>query len=208
MGFPNLGGALDILASLRGTQNLLIDLVLNPDPVKKLEMKLSQLWTRYCEELYAVINESGQEGTTGWVGLWGEGKSFPIQCDIAVMISPDVFQEFAIPSLRIQAQALDHCIFHYHGEGPKKTLDYLLDMDEIHAIQWSPGVHDPPYDDEAWLPVYERITGWGKGLLLHEVRPDRVEWLVSKLPAERLALNVMCESEEEAYDLLSWHGAA
>ena len=46
VGFPNLGGALDILASLRGTQNLLMDLVLDPDAVKRLETKLSQLWIR------------------------------------------------------------------------------------------------------------------------------------------------------------------
>ena len=153
-----------------------------------------------------MIKQVEQEGTTGWVGVWGKGKMFPIQCDIAVMISPDMFQEFAVPSLRIQAQALDHCIFHYHGEGPRETLDHLLDMDEIHAIQWSRGVHDPPYDDEAWLPVYRRITERGKGLLLHEVRPDHIEWLVSRLPAERLAMNVMCESEEEARELLSRYG--
>jgi len=210
VGFPNLGGALDILVSLRGTQNLLMDLILNPATVKRLEAKLSQLWTRYYEELYAMIKESGQEGTTSWVGVWAEGKSFPVQCDLAVMISPDMFHEFAVPSLRIQAQALDHCLFHYHWEGQRKAyaFDHLLDMDEIEAIQWTTEVDDPPMDDEAWLPVYKRITERGKGLLLHEVRPDRVEWLVSKLPAERLAINVLCESEEEAQKLLSRYGTA
>ena len=210
VGFPNLGGALDILASLRGTQNLLMDLILNPDTVKRLETKLSQLWIRYFGELYAIIRESGQEGTTSWVGVWGQGRSYPIQCDVAYMISSDMFQEFAVPSLRIQASALDHCLFHYHREGPRKilALDHLLDMDEIDAIQWSCEPDDPPQDDEAWLPLYKRITERGKGLLLDEVRPERVGWLVANLPAERLAMNVVCESEEEAHEFLSKYGAA
>jgi hypothetical protein len=206
VGFPNLGGALDTLASVRGTQNLLMDLVMNPGLVKRLEMEVSRVWIRYYEALYAAIRESGQSVTTSWVGVLGEGKMFPVQCDIAVMISPDMFQEFAVPSLKVQAQALDHAMLHYHGEGPKKTLNHVLDIDEIQAIQWSPGVHDPMYDEESWLPTYKRITEAGKGLLLLEVRPDHVEWLVSKLPAERLAMNVLCESQEQARDLWSRYG--
>jgi 5-methyltetrahydrofolate--homocysteine methyltransferase len=203
VGFPNLGGALDILASLRGTQNLLMDLVFNPDTVKRLEMRMSRVWVRYYQELHSVLKEGGQEGTTSWVGVFCPGRMFPIQCDIAVMISPDMFEEFAVPSLRIQAQALDHCMFHYHAEGPRKTLEHLLNMDEIQAIQWSPGVNSPAHDDDAWLPVYRQITENGKGLLLLHVRPDRVGWLVSKLPADRLAMNVVCESEEQARGLLA-----
>jgi hypothetical protein len=209
VGLPNLGGALDILASLRGTQNLLMDLVLCPDAVKRVEARLSQLWIRFYDELYALTQKWGQEGTTSWTGVWSDGRSFPIQCDVAVMISPGMFQEFAVPSLRIQAAALDHCVFHYHREGARKALalDHLLDMDEIHAIQWTCEPGDPPLDDEAWLPAYRRITDRGKGLVLHEVQPDRVGWLVSNLPAERLAINVICESEEQAYRLLSRYGS-
>jgi 5-methyltetrahydrofolate--homocysteine methyltransferase len=206
VGFPNLGGALDILASLRGTQNLLMDLVLDPEVVKRVEVKLSRLWIRYYEELYAVFKQLEQQGTASWVGVWATGKMFPIQCDIAVMVSPEMFQEFAVPSLRIQAQALDHCIFHCHGECPKKTLDHLIEMDEIHAVQWSPGGHHPTCDDEAWLPVYRRITERGKGLVLLEVKPENVQWLVSRLPAERLAVNVLCRSGVEAREILSRYG--
>ena len=208
VGFPNLGGALDTLASMRGTQNLLMDLIVAPETVKRLELRLAEVWVRYYKELCAVLQASGQKGTTSWVGVLGSGGVYPVQCDLAVMISPDMFQEFAVPSLRVQAQALDRCIFHYHGEGPKKTLDHLLNMDEIHAIQWSPGVHDPPEDDESWLPVYRRITEAGKGLLLLEVRPDRVRSLLANLPAERMAINVLCESEGEADELLSRYGTA
>ncbi|HNS50996.1 MAG TPA: uroporphyrinogen decarboxylase family protein [Anaerolineae bacterium] len=201
VGFPNLGGALDTLASLRGTQNLLMDLVLVPELVHKLEAKVAEVWARYLEELHSVIRESGQQGTTSWTGIWGAGKSYPIQCDLSVMVSPGMFQEFAVPSLRAMGQAVDQCIMHYHAESPKKTLDRMLELEEIDAIQWSPGVHDPAMDDESWLPLYRKITERGKGLVLYEVRPDRVEWLVRQLPAGRLAMNVLCESEDEAAEL-------
>jgi len=203
--FPNLGGALDILASLRGTQQMLMDLVLEPEMVKRVEMAISHVWRRCYEDLYRLLTHAGQQGTTSWVGMWSSKRSFPIQCDIAVMISPDMFQEFAVPSLRLQAGALEHCIFHFHHEGSRSRpiLDHLLDMEEVQAIQWSIGVEDPPDGDPSWLPIYRRITERGKGLELLNVPPERVGWLVDNLPAGRLAMNVVCESGDQAQDILS-----
>lgn len=203
VGFPNLGGALDILACLRGTQNLLMDLIIAPSTVQRLEEKIVHVWTQYLTELSRLFVESGQEVTTSWIGVLGTGRTFPIQSDLSSMISPTMFQEFVAPSLCKMAQALDHCIYHWDSPGQIRHLDHLLRIEKIQAIQWSPGTGNPPCDDEMWLPYYRQITNSGKGLLLTNVRPTHVRLLTSALPTERLAMNVICHSLDEAQDLFS-----
>lgn len=203
VGFPNLGGALDILACLRGSQHLLMDLIIAPSSVQRLEEKIVHVWNQYLLELSQLFTESGQEMTTSWIGVLGLGRTFPIQSDLSSMISPAMFEEFVVPSLCAMSQLLDHCIYHWDSPGQIRHLDHLLRIERIQAIQWSPGFGNPPCDDEIWLPYYRRITDSGKGLLLTHVKPARVHALASALPKERLAMNVICNSVEEAQDLLS-----
>ena len=47
----DLGGNLDILASLRGTQNLLLDLYDCPEVVDRLTAEITRLWLYYYDEL-------------------------------------------------------------------------------------------------------------------------------------------------------------
>ncbi len=49
----DIGGNLDILASLRGSQKLLYDLTDQPEEVDRLTRQITSLWLRYYDELYA-----------------------------------------------------------------------------------------------------------------------------------------------------------
>lgn len=56
----DLGGNLDILASLRTTEQLLLDLYDAPDEVARLTSEITRLWLRYYDELYAVVQKAGR----------------------------------------------------------------------------------------------------------------------------------------------------
>lgn len=202
VGFPNFGGALDILASLRGTQNLLMDLALNPEVVKRFEHKIADIWAQYVHAMYEVLVNAGQTGSTSWIGVWGSGKAFPIQSDVASMISPRMFAEFVAPTLKHMASALDQCIYHWDSRGQLIHLDQLLAIDEIHALQWVPGEGNPPCDDDEWIPYYRRIAEAGKGIFISQARPERVGRLLDQLPPERVAMNVLCHTEAEVHSVL------
>jgi hypothetical protein len=64
IGFTDLGGNLDILAHLRGTQQLLIDLVDAPQEVDRLIRETNQLWLQCYEALYALTSHGC--GITCW----------------------------------------------------------------------------------------------------------------------------------------------
>ena len=112
----DLGGNLDIAASLRGTQNLLFDLTDYPERVKNVTAKVNELWFRYYEELAGIIQKYAR-GTSSWMNIWCPGRWYPLQCDFSAMISPEMFEELAAPYLAEQCRRLDHSIFHLDGPG-------------------------------------------------------------------------------------------
>ena len=195
---------LDTLVSLRGGTKLLADLIDYPEEVKNLTSHISDLEIRWYEKLYQ-ITQKGQEGSVCWFGVWSPEKLYAVQCDFADMISPSMFEEFALPSIKKFCRYLDHSIYHLDGKGQIAHLDILLNIKELDGIQWSVPVIpvDPPHDSEVWYPYFKRIQKAGKLLVIYWARPENVERLISDLSPEGLYISTSCESEKEAKELLN-----
>ena len=155
----DLGGNLDILASLRGTQNLLMDLCDAPGEVERLVTEITQLWLRYHDELIKII-KTANNGTTSWAPMWCPGRYYMLQSDFCYMISPDMFERFVLPDLETCCDHLDYGFYHLDGKGQIPHLDMLLSIQNLRGIQWIPGDGVPPPNE--WLPLLKRIRDGGK----------------------------------------------
>jgi 5-methyltetrahydrofolate--homocysteine methyltransferase len=155
----DLGGNADILASLRGTQNLLIDLYDAPEVVDRLASRITQLWIRYYDELHQIIKTTNN-GTTSWAPMWAPGRYYMLQSDFAYMISPPMFERFVLPDLEKICNHLDYGFYHLDGKGQIPHLDMMLAIENLRGIQWIPGDGAPP--PEKWLPLLKRIREAGK----------------------------------------------
>ena len=195
VGHTDLGGNLDILASLLSTERLLFDLSDHPEEVERLTGALTQLWLRYYDELYALI-EPADRGTTTWAPIWAPGRCYMLQSDFAYMISPRMFERFVLPDLVACCRALDHAFYHLDGAGQIRHLDMLLSLERLHGIQWIPGDGQPP--PEAWLPLLQRIRDAGKLCQLY-VSPEGARTIVRELGGRGFALYIMQPmSQDEA----------
>ncbi|MCX7805628.1 MAG: hypothetical protein N3A38_10620 [Planctomycetota bacterium] len=76
------GASGDTLASLRGTERLLYDIVERPEQVRVAERHIMDLWIRVYESFYAAVG-GPSEGSTCWFGLWSPGRTYAIQNDFA-----------------------------------------------------------------------------------------------------------------------------
>jgi hypothetical protein len=54
-GHTDLGGNLDVLASIRGTERLLLEMVDSPAEVDRLAREITGLWLRIYDELAAIL---------------------------------------------------------------------------------------------------------------------------------------------------------
>lgn len=155
----DLGGNLDILASFRTTERLLLDLYDAAEEVARLASEITRCWLRYYDELYEIIGEGGR-GTTCWTPIWSPGRCYMLQSDFSYMISPRMFERFVMPDLTACCDSLDHGFYHLDGEGQVRHLDMLLSIERLRGIQWIPGDGAPPPED--WLPLLKRIRDGGK----------------------------------------------
>jgi hypothetical protein len=205
LSMTDIGGAYDVLASLRGTENLLFDLMDAPEEVVKAVDEVQEAFFTAFTRLHDMLRDR-QDGYTCWVqNLWSDKKWNVSQNDFASMISPDMFERYVAPAVLKESAWLDRCVFHLDGPGMIRHLDCLLAMDSIHAIQWQPTDYfseDEGVSSEIWVPMFKKIQDSGKGLVLIFVKPQHVERLLKNLSPKGLFISTSCVTEDEADDLL------
>lgn len=159
VGFTDLGGNLDILAHLRGAQQLLLDLYDAPEEIDRLVHETTQAWLECYDKLHDLISPAGR-GITCWGPCWSSGSGYMLQSDVSYMISPKMFERFAFPDLTACCEKMDYAFYHLDGKGQIPHLDMLLSLPRLRGIQWVPGDGNPP--PEHWLPLLKRIRDSGK----------------------------------------------
>jgi 5-methyltetrahydrofolate--homocysteine methyltransferase len=198
VGHTDLGGNLDILASLLTSERLLYDLHDNPGEVARLASRLTRLWLRYYDQLHALVAPAGR-GTTPWAAIWSPGRCYMLQSDFAYMISPRMFERFVLPDLAACCEELDHAFYHLDGDGQIRHLDMLLSLERLRGIQWIPGEGQPP--PEEWLSLLQRIRDAGKLCQLY-VSPEGARTIVRELGGRGFAfyiLQTLSRTEAESF---------
>lgn len=155
----DIGGNMDILASLRGTHELLMDAVEQPGEVARCRRDVTRMWLEVFDELYALIKPHCA-GCVPWAPTWAPGPTYMLQSDFSYMISPKMFREFVLPDLKACCDRLEYSFYHLDGIGELPHLDDLLSIPNLHGIQWIPGAGKPSPSE--WPEVLDRIRSAGK----------------------------------------------
>ncbi len=164
MGFPDLGGVMDVVASMVGTENLLYALVDEPEEVERLVRETQAAWYEAYNDFAEVLKPQGVY--TDWNGLLSREPAYVLQCDFCYMLGPDMFRRFVLPTLQEDVRRLTNTIYHLDGIGELPHLDQILSIPELNAVQWVSGTAQPgPY---AWLDVYKKIMDAGKQIMVIE----------------------------------------
>ena len=173
VGYTDLHGSLDCAADWRDPQELCLDLIDCPEMVHELVNIANENFLPVFDHCDALLKKHGQMSVT-WMGVPAKGKMHVSSCDFTSMVSPDVFDEFYLPSLLKEVRHMTHNVFHLDGKGMLRHLDRILAIPEIHGIQWVHGVGDDAPIMQ-WIPVIEKIQASGKGVIvdlqLHELEP-------------------------------------
>ncbi len=153
----------DHLAALRGTERLLIDLLYEPEPVKRmLEKSLPEYFTVY-NIFYKMLREAGMPITT-WTSIVHDGSFYLPSNDFSCMISKKMYDEFFLPGIAQECAFYDRSLYHLDGPGALKHLDSLLEIKDLDAVQWVCGYGNEGFS--RWKTVYQKIQRAGKGIQL------------------------------------------
>jgi 5-methyltetrahydrofolate--homocysteine methyltransferase len=158
---PCLGGNLDLLDGLRGTTELLFDLIDNPEGVHRCLRQMDAIYGDLIERADEVFQVK-ERGTVNRHGMYCRGRTAIPQCDFSCMIGPDMFREFAIPYLQGEMRRLDGVEYHLDGPDAICHLEAVCELPEVNLIQWVPGAGNERRD---WTALFDRIDELGKGQL-------------------------------------------
>ncbi len=205
VGLTDIHAGMDSLAVLRGSPNqVCLDLIDNPEGVKKAMKLLWKAWHKVYEESYQII-AGKQEGTSSWINFWSPGKGYPVQNDFTCLISTSMYREFFLEELVNEINYLDYSIYHLDGPDALKHLDMLLEIPRLNAIQWVPGAGMVKEGVARWISIYRKIQAKKKAIQVF-CQPAEVDFILENLEPEGLLIFTTCFSEKEAKELLSHKG--
>lgn len=195
---PDLIEGLDILASLVGTDKLLLYLVDAPDDVHRFQASLTESYFDFHEPLYNIVCDEHEGCCFSAFSTYAPSAMAKVQCDFSAMLSPAMFEEFVAPYLDEQCERLDYAVYHLDGPCCLQHLDILLSLPNIDAIQWTPGASEPHACWEGWVPLYRKIRKAGKSVMIRGGTPDCARKIVEELGPEGLDIMLWVQTPDEA----------
>ena len=196
VGMPDLMEGLDVLAAMKGTDKVLLDTVMQPEVLEEQMRFINKVYFEVFDELYDIIRE-GDEMAFCYFSSWAPGKMTKLQSDISTMISVEDYRRFVQPFIREQCQKIDYTLYHLDGVGAIHHLPALLEIEELNAVQWTPGVGQPQGGDPKWYDLYRQILDAGKSIMACWVTLDELKPLLDNIGGDGVHLEMDFHNEDE-----------
>jgi hypothetical protein len=193
---------MDVLASLRGAQTLLLDLSERPEWVEEKIREINEVWFAVYDRIYEIIKLADGSSAFGAFYLWGPGKTAKLQCDTSAMFSPKMYRRFVVPALTEQCAWLDHSLYHLDGTQAMLHLDALLGIESLDAIEWTPQAGIETGGHKRWHDLYRRILAAGKSVQVVNVEPDELVPLLDAIGTKGVYVLSQFNDEREVEQTL------
>lgn len=160
VGYPDLGGVFDIVASIRDSNELLLELYEDEDGVKEAAWNIHEQFKKAYDLFDQLIDPARIPGYTCWATMLSRKPYFVLQNDFSAMISSEMYDDFYLPILQKECRYIPRTIYHLDGPGAVRHLDSILTIEELDGVQWINGAGAPGLDQ--WPDIYKKIIGAGK----------------------------------------------
>ena len=174
---PDLMENIDVLSSLRGAQELMMDTIEDPDAIGERVNQVTNAYFEYYDRMRELVEDKDGGNAYNCFQIWAPGRLSKLQCDASAMMSKEMFDDFVLESLRTQSEKLDYVLYHLDGPGAIRHLDSLMTIEGIDALQWTPGDNGPDGTCEDWDQIYDKVIAAGKSLWIKVYSGGFDDWI-------------------------------
>jgi hypothetical protein len=203
VGCPDLIENVDVLGSLRGMENLCLDMMERPNWVERRIHELNEVWFAAYQRIYDRIRLPDGSSAFGAFCLWGPGKVAKVQCDASAMFSPAMYRQFVLPALQSQCAWLDQSLYHLDGTQAMAHLDALLEIEALEAIEWTPQAGIESGGHPRWYDLYRRILSAGKSVQVVNVTHEEISPLLDAIGTDGVYVLTTFANDADAERLLT-----
>jgi hypothetical protein len=197
VGVTLMRGIADLLSALYGPEIFVLRMYDDPEEVHAVVAQLTEYWIEFGRCLLDRL-PLFHGGTGSFLyGLWCPGKMIWLQEDAVSLLSPALYEKFIYPADCRIAESFENAVIHLHPTRfiPSRHLVATkLAAIELHID------HDGPRA-EALEPHYRTIMETKPLLIWGDLTPADLEFILTRLPREGLAVNVVVGSAPEARSL-------
>jgi len=200
VGYTDLHPGMDCAAAWRGSENLCLDLMLDPDMVHELLRLSTEHLLNVYNEYHELLTAHNQPSVT-WMNIpVPNGRMHIPSNDFSFMISNEQFDEYALPILQQEVKTMTHNVFHVDGKGVARHIDSILSVPGIRAIQWVQGMADD-YPIMQHLEFIKYVQSKGVSVIVDLDKRDLEKYMDVTSP-NGIFLWIATENEEEEIEII------
>ncbi|MBD3182192.1 hypothetical protein GF312_07865 [Candidatus Poribacteria bacterium] len=189
---------MDLIAAIRGPQQLCLDLIDQPEMIDRAMEYARAIFPK----LWKDISEAGRMDEFGYChGMYSMEGAATLQCDFSCMISPEMFRRWVLPALEEEAEIVKHVVYHWDGPGALVHTEDLLASKGLHTMSYVPGTGHGGHID--YLDLFKKVQAGGKAVQVHG-SPDQIKYMHKELIPEKTYYSTRTQSQKEAEELLAW----
>jgi hypothetical protein len=188
-------GPLDLLAAVRGSEQMCLDLYDCPDEVGSALQHLTDLWIQIARLQTKLIPPYKGGYGFGQIDLWSRKQGGWFQDDAVALWSPSAYRQHVRPCEKRLAACMDITGIHLHPVS-LFTVSDLVQMPELGVIEVN---YETPYG----MPLKEMIPPLQRALeskcviLWGEFDASALQAIADNLPNRGLALDIIGETPEQ-----------
>jgi hypothetical protein len=190
-----VNGPIDYVVDLRGHEQTVIDLMLEPERAVPLLEKMAAFFVDVTKELWNHIPLFHGGYYDAMYNLWAPESIIRFQEDALAVLSPDLYEKYLKPvDSRVTAN-FGSAFMHLHATS-MIALDQILDIPTIRCLEINNDVGGPPV---SWLaPYLQKVQKAKKPLLIRgSFTPEEMRMLMDCLEPAGLYLYIMIKDIKE-----------
>jgi 5-methyltetrahydrofolate--homocysteine methyltransferase len=196
VGQPILRGTSDMVAALRGSQQMIFDLYDRPEEFQRLARVCTDFFIALVKDQLAITKPFHGGYEVEQFTLWAPGGIVRMQEDASALFSPELYVKYLQEEDRRIASAFPYDVIHLHSSS-LHLLDRIADVAPQKCIEINK-------DQGGWgvsrmLPLFKMVQSRGKKLIVRgKLDLADLESLRKELSPRGLYLQIVIDKPEEA----------